>query len=133
MKKILILLVSVLGLSSCLNNDEPNFKYEFLKIDEAITPQSFTFMQKDTITLKYTLPNTCYSFYNVSYEYKDVERIVAVVALVLLDDPCAQVTEQKEIKFPVLASQKEDYVFKFYKGKDNDGRNIFQEVIIPVN
>jgi hypothetical protein len=33
----------------------------------------------------------------------------------------------------VRASQEEDYIFKFWKGKDTNGENIFEEVIVPVN
>ena len=133
MKKIVLLLIGIVVLSSCLNNDEPNYKYEFLKIDSAETPDSFTFGEKDTIKIKYTLLNDCYSFNHLYYQPEDTTRVVAVTALVTLDGACAEVIKQEEYSFVVEANQKEDYIFKFFKGKDANDVSIFDEVIIPVN
>jgi hypothetical protein len=119
--------------SSCLNNEEPNFAIELLPIDEAIVPDSFIFGQKDTIAIKYTLKNSCYYFDNLYYEYQDSTRVVAVKAFVYLEDECAQIISQKEYKFVVNVTQQEDYVFKFWTGKDSNGENIFEEIIVPVN
>ena len=134
MKKIILLFAGLFIFYSCLNNDDsPNFTYEYLAIDEAITPASFTFGEVDTIAVKYSLPSGCYSFDHLYYEVKDTTRIVAITALVNLDDACTQATIEEEYKFVVKATQEEDYVFKFYKGTDGNGENIFEEVIIPVN
>ena len=134
MKNLAVLLISIILLSSCLTNDDlPNYKYEFIKIDEVSAPNSFTYSEKDTIFIKYTLANSCYRFNDVLYEYKDTTRTVAVRAIVSLDNTCSEVITQKEYKLVVNALQKEDYLFKFYKGKDTDGKNIFEEIVIPVN
>ncbi|WP_240914561.1 MULTISPECIES: hypothetical protein [unclassified Polaribacter] len=134
MKKISLLLLGLLIFTSCLDQDDsPNFAYEFLKIDEAITPESFTFGETDTITIKYSFPNSCYSFNQIYYEAKDSTRTVAVRATVLLDKECTEEIVQEEKKFVVTVSQTEDYIFKFFKGTDSEGENIFEEVIVPVN
>lgn len=135
MKKFTLLLFGLLVFSACLNsdNDDLNYTFEYLPIDEAITPASFTLGQIDTITVKYSLPNGCYSFNQIYYETRDTTRIVAVTALLALDEVCTQALIQEERKIPVMASQTEDYVFKFYKGKDANGENIFDEVVVPVN
>lgn len=133
MKNLIFLLVTAALLSSCLQNDYPSYDYKYLTIDEAIAPASFTFGQKDTIKLKYTLPNSCHSFSDVYYEYKDNTRIVAIIALVDLENVCTQVTIPKEYNLIVTATQQEDYVFKFWKGTDSDGNNIYDEIVVPVN
>lgn len=135
MKKIILLFAGLLLFYSCLNNNdnEINFTYEFLPIDEYTTPDSFTFGEKDTIKVKYTLKNGCYSFDNIHYEYQDTARIVAVKAFIKLDEACAEVITQNEYKFIVTPNQQQDYVFKFYKGLDANGENIFEEVVVPVN
>lgn len=135
MKKISILLCSLFLFYSCLNNDDdaPNFTYEYLPVDEAITPTNFTFGEIDSITLKYSLPNGCYHFDRLYYQYQDTTRIVAVTALVSLDSSCTEAIVQEEYTFAVRATQEEDYLFKFFKGKDGQGNNIFEEVVIPVN
>ena len=135
MKKIIVLFISLLLFYSCLNNDDNRIRYgyEFLPIDEYTVPTSFTFGEKDTIKLKYTFKNGCYNFDGLHYEYKDTTRIVAIRAIVDLDQVCSEAITQYDYNLIVTASQEEDYVFKFYKGKDNNGENIFEEVVVPVN
>ncbi|WP_237587392.1 hypothetical protein [Polaribacter sargassicola] len=134
MKKLTLLLFSLIVFTSCLDDSyTPNYTYEYLPIDEAITPDSLTFGEVDTIHIKYSLPNYCYSFDRIYYETQDTTRIVAVTALVNLDDDCAEQIIQEEYDIPIMASQKEDYIFKFFKGVDSDGENIFDEIIVPVN
>ncbi|GFD76931.1 MULTISPECIES: hypothetical protein [Tenacibaculum] len=133
MKKILILFLSVFTFYSCLDDDSPNVRYEFLKVDSATTPESFTFGEVDTIKIKYTLPNSCYSFNGLYYQKVDTTRIVAGTAIVALDVACTQDVRQEEYAFPVEATQEEDYVFKFWKGKNDEGEDVYEEVVIPVN
>ena len=39
----------------------------------------------------------------------------------------------EEYDLLVTAKQEEGYLFKFWKGTDNNGENIFEEVVVPVN
>lgn len=135
MKKLAFFIGIIFIFSSCLNNDDvENYGYDFVAIDEAKTPINFTFGEVDTITVKYTLPNSCYSFRSIYYEYQDTARVVAINAFVDLSNSiCNPGTAQQEYKIPVSATQKEDYIFKFYKGKDSIGKNIFEEIVVPVN
>tara|TARA_B100001059_G_C17648916_1_gene483370 strand:- start:308 stop:715 length:408 start_codon:yes stop_codon:yes gene_type:complete len=135
MKKCVLFLVGLLVFYSCLNNDReaPNYRFEYLPIESAIIPESFTFGEIDTITLTYFLPNGCYSFDQIYYEVIDTTRIVAVSAVVELDMPCTEALIQEEAKFTIRATQQEDYLFKFFKGKDSIGTDIFEEVVVPVN
>jgi hypothetical protein len=135
MKKFVLLFLGVFLFYSCLNNDNniPNFAYELLPVDEAVTPESFTFGEIDTIAITYTLPNSCYSLDRLFYETQDTTRIVAVIAYVDLENTCTQATITEEYKFEVTAAQREDYVFKFFKGTDSNGENIFEEIVVPVN
>lgn len=135
MKKLALLLTGILIFSSCLNSDNnlPNYTFDFLAIDEYDVPDNFTFGETDTVAVKYTLPNSCYSFDNIYYEIQDTTRIVAINSYLRLDEDCSEVAVQEEFKFVINVSQQEDYVFKFYKGKDTNGENTFEEVVVPVN
>ena len=128
-------MVGLLVFYSCLNNDRevPNYRFEYLPIESVTIPESFTFGEIDTITLTYFLPNGCYSFDQIYYEEIDTTRIVAVSAVVELDMPCTEALIQEEAKFTIRATQQEDYLFKFFKGKDSIGTDIFEEVVVPVN
>ena len=83
MKKWWLLFTGLVVFYSCLDNDQegpnyflnkvsddPNYRYEYLPIDSAITPESFTFGETDTITMAYSLPNGCYSFDQIYNEVK---------------------------------------------------------------
>ncbi|WP_405563710.1 hypothetical protein [Polaribacter sp. Asnod6-C07] len=136
MKKFILLFTAILLFNSCLNdenNDYVNYGFELLPIDEYIVPSSFTFGEKDTIKVKYTFKNDCYSFDHVYYEYQDTTRIVAIQSLVDLDKTCTEQTTQYEFDMVITVIQEEDYIFKFWKGEDNNGENIFEEVVVPVN
>lgn len=130
MKKV-IFIFSLLFLVSCTADDE--FQLHLLTIDEAVTPASLTSGDVEFITVKYTLPSPCYSFYNLYYEYQGTSRIVAIRALEDLSTACAQTTVEAEYTFPLQVSQTEDYTFKFWKGKDSNGEDIFEEIVVPVN
>tara|TARA_R110002126_G_scaffold30602_1_gene99751 strand:- start:8659 stop:9066 length:408 start_codon:yes stop_codon:yes gene_type:complete len=135
MKKIILLFASILLFYSCLNsdNDRVNLAFELLPIDEYTTPESFTFGQKDTIKIKYSLKNGCYYFDNIYYEYQDTTRIVAVRSIIDLDSNCTEAITQYDYDLVVTATQEKDYLFKFYKGQDTNGDSIFEEVVVPVN
>jgi len=83
--------------------------------------------------LKYTLPNAYFAFDNVYYEYQRNSRIVGINVIEDLENTCNQTTIEKEIKLPIHILQEEDYIFKFYKGKNTNGALIFEEITGPVN
>lgn len=132
MKKQLLLILSIALLSSCIKNTESLQELKLLTIDEVSTPPFFTFNQVDTIKVKYTLPNSCHYFHSLYYQYQDTTRIIAIRAVNYLERSCTEVAQQKELKIPILVSQKEDYLFKFWKGKDNSQEDIFEEIVINV-
>lgn len=133
MKKLLLVL-SVLFLASCtIDNNNDDVRIQFLAIDDAVTPSSLTFGSTVDITINYTLPSGCYTFYELYYVPEGTTRTVAVRALQNLTDPCTLATISENYTFPLTVTQTEDYTFRFWKGTDNEGNDIFEEVIIPVN
>lgn len=132
MKKV-IFIFSLFFLIACSPDDDNEFQLHLLTIDEAITPASLTSGTVDLITVKYTLPSPCYRFHSLYYQYDGTSRIVAVRALEYLGTACAQGTVEEEFTFPLQVAQTDDYTFKFWKGKDSNGEDIFEEVIVPVN
>ena len=53
-------------------------------------------------------------------------------SLVNENGPCTDDLREIEYTFKVNVVQREDYTFKFWKGVDGDGENIFEEIIVPV-
>lgn len=131
-KSILIYLIIILASCSSVKNED-NTVLKLLPIEKANTPQVFIYGTIDTISIKYSLPDACHVYHSLYYQYQDSTRVVAVRALEYVDKICSQNIVQKDLKFPLQIIQKEDYVFKFWKGRDNNGNDIFEERIIPVN
>lgn len=133
-KKLLVTFLIIATFNSCsLDDNNPNFSIATLAIKEAIVPEAFEFGQVYNITVFYDLPDDCHSFYDLFYQYDGSSRIVAINSIVRNDISCAEVITEKEFTFAVEASQQEDYTFKFWKGTDSNGNDIFDEVIVPVN
>lgn len=115
------------------SEEAPLFRETTFPINEAITPARFTYRTSDTIILKYTLPNSCFSFKRLYYSKERNTRVIAIDGIEDLASTCSQANMEREIRVPIHVLQEKDYVFKFYKGKDSEGKAIFDEVIVPVD
>ena len=135
MKRLFLNVILVLLFVSCSQDDDDanNFKIETLPVNEAIVPAEFTFGSRYDITITYDLPSGCHSFYNLFYRYEGTSRIVAVNSFVNESVACTDDIREFEFTFEVNVVQREDYIFKFWKGIDDVGENIFEEIIVPVN
>ena len=135
MNRIVLNLVLVFLFVSCSLDDDntSNVKLETLPIKEAIVPDEFIFGSRHDITITYDLPSGCHSFYNLFYRYEGTSRTVAVNSLVNESTACTDDIREFEYTFEVNVVQREDYIFKFWKGIDGEGENIFEEIIVPVN
>ena len=133
MRKLFLLFTVLILTSSCNNDDIQEFQRVFLPIDEATVPQSFVLNQVDTIRVKYTLPDNCHAFRGLFYQHQGASRVVAINALQALNAACTDATVQEELKFPIFPSQTSPYLFKFWKGTDSAGNDIFEEILVPVN
>lgn len=134
MKRLFVTLVLVLSIISCSTDDSSNnFKIETLPIKSAVVPDSFTFGDRHTIMVKYELPSSCHAFYDLYYQYEGSSRIVAINSIVNESNVCTDDVREIEYQFLVSVVQEQDYTFKFWKGVDGNGENIFEEIIVPVN
>ena len=132
MKKF-ILVFAFLAFASCNIDNTDDFRTHLISIDQAVTPSSLIFGSTVNITVKYTLPNGCYRFDELYYDLQGNTHTIAVRALQDLNAVCTQAIIEEEYTLPLVVTQTQDYVFRFWKGKDNDGLDIFEEIVIPVN
>ncbi len=134
MKRIFVSIVLMFLVVSCSVDDDGanDFVLETLPIKEAIVPTEFNFGSSHDITVKYDLPSGCHSFYDLFYQYEGTSRTVAINSLVNENDVCTEEIREIEYTFKVNVVQRQDYTFRFWKGTDGDGENIFEEVVVPV-
>lgn len=135
MKKLALLLLVSLVTLSCSVDDPNNYYYEILPIESFEVPESFDFGQEYTITIFYKRPNDCHANQSLYFEKKDSIRTIAVQSFVIDDGNCNtlpnELPKKGTFKFKVVNAT--PYLFKFYKGHDENGADIFEEVTIPVN
>jgi len=135
MKRVFILILTIFTFSSCSLDDDDNtyVSIETLPIKQAIVPLEFEYGSVYTLKVIYDLPSGCHSFYNLFYQYENTARIIAINSLVNSNQACTEALIEKEYEFEVTVSQRENYIFKFWKGIDNEGDDIFEEIVVPVN
>lgn len=138
MRKILVLLGALFIIASCTMDDGPlKMQVEFLPALSVEAPKYMTPGGTYEFKVKYKRPTDCYYFDGFYYEPEGDLHMIAVQALVIKDAECQSLEslEPEEATFEVSCSPlytQSNYVFKFYKGVDEDGNQLFLEVDIPV-
>ncbi len=137
MKKISLFLVSLFVFYACFDDSNNQLgtttNVQILPIETFQVPDSLTFGILDTIKITYILPTSCYAFNSLYGEQEGDAQLIAVAAVVADQDDCADIAKQETFEFGVMANKTEDYIFKFWKGRDaGNNENIYQEVTIPV-
>lgn len=133
MKRIFFLLSLFLVLNSCSVDDGDRYHFELLAVEEFEVPDSFTLDQTYTIKLKYYRPSSCHSRNGIYYDKHLNVRTVAIQNVVYEREDCQPINSQLvEESFDFYVTNNGSYIFKFYKGKDVNGENVFEEVEVPV-
>ena len=134
MKKIALFIVLITSILSCsIDNDNPSYTYQILPVDSYVVPASFTLGQTYSIKLKYQKPTACHIYQGIYYEKNLNTRTIAIQTAVQNNQVCTQeVPPISEVSFNFTVTNTGSYIFKFYKGKDTAGEDIFEEVEIPV-
>ena len=136
MKRILFLVSLVFLFNSCgIDDDTINYHYEILPVDSFELPESFVYGHNYPIKIYYKRPTTCHAFDGFYYESHLNTRTIAVQSIVVNQNNCEDINfndpaMEATLNFSVVYH--DTYLFKFYKGKDENGENIFEEVEVPV-
>jgi len=136
MKKLFIIFLLLLFTFGC-TPDDPKFIHEILPIENYETPLSFISGETYEIFVEYRRPTDCHGFDGFYYDSFFSTRTIAIYSIVDQQRPCNEIDEDEPLsnasfQFKVMQHPGSSYIFKFYKGKDLNGDNIFEEVLIPV-
>lgn len=134
MKKIALFLIVITSLLSCsTDNENTTYTYSVLAVESYIVPASFTLGQTYEIKLKYQRPTSCHFYQGIYYDKNLITRTIAIQAAVQNDLICTQeLPPLSEVSFNFMVTNTGSYIFKFFKGKDDSGKDVFEEVEIPV-
>ena len=142
MKKLVLILLVITGLSSCSINDDdiPNITYELAEITANDLPDSFEMGKTYTVTVDYILPSQCNSFAgidarrggNAGDERRDI-YIAAVSQLVTSAECDAETTGNSgEGTFSITIDESKDFTFYFWTGVSDTNEPLYDEVTVPV-
>ena len=132
MKKIFFAFFVLFLSVSCSDDDNSNYHYELLPVEEAIVPDEFIHGQIYYITVKYIRPDECYIYNDILYEYDFDARNIAVISTVIEDNNCEVLDREEELTIRVEALQRDPYIFRFWQGDDENGDPIYLEIVVPV-
>jgi hypothetical protein len=135
MKKIFLILFTINLLFSCSPEEDnnPKFRLELLAVHSSVFPAEFKKDITYDIPIRFVRTSTCHSFSRFYYEKNLNFRTIAIEAAVLIQDNCVagpQATSEQILKF--TPTTETSYIFKLWKGKDNLGADIFEEITVPV-
>jgi len=141
MKKLGLFLITLLliTITSCsLDGDDTiPFHIEFVTVDTVMAPASVSPGHVYEFTVLYNKPNDCHYFDGFYYEADGSVRIVAPQTIVIEDAECQSLEgeepETATFDFECKPGYEYDhYLFKFYKGEDAAGNQLYLEVTVPV-
>lgn len=135
MKKFALFILLITTLAGCTldNNNRDSYSYEVLPVDSYILPEKFTLGNTYEIKLKYTKPSECHYFQGIYYSKDLNTRTIAIQTAVNNNQVCTQsIPAPSEVSFNFYVTNTGSYIFKFYKGKDTTGKELFEEVEVPV-
>ena len=135
MKKIVLLLLFIAALTGCsLDNENQNtYDYHVLPVDSYNLPESFTLGNTYEIKLKYQKPTACHIYQGIYYDKNLNVRTIAIQTAVKTNEICQEsLPPLSEVSFKFYVTNTGSYIFKFYKGVDDSGKDVFEEVEVPV-
>ena len=134
MKKLIALIgFFVLSISCTQEPDGPRVHLELVPVETVVLPTTFTANTVNEIEVTYARPSSCHGFEGFYYTKDASTRTIAVLNYVIEEQGCLPLLNQLQmqvLKFkPATAGT---YLLKFWKGKDANGVNIYEEFSVIV-
>jgi hypothetical protein len=134
MKKLIAFIcVFVLSFSCTQEPDGPRVRLELVPVETVVLPTTFTANTVNEIEVTYSRPSSCHGFEGFYYTKDDLNRTIAVLNYVIEEQGCLPLLNQLQTKIlrfkPATAGT---YLLKFWKGKDANGVNLYEEFSVVV-
>ena len=140
MKKIVLLVFTALFLVACSDDDDVQVNIQTTKAEilKAELPDSFNLGEFYMIDVYYLLPSACHI--DVGLKIDDgatsTEYYLYGVAAYDADQVgCDQTSTdlERSAEFEVFVESQDAYVFHVWRGFDQDGKDIYDRIEVPVN
>jgi hypothetical protein len=136
MKKLIALICIFVLSVSCTQEfdvDGPRVHFELIPVESVVLPTSFSLDTENEIEINYLKPSSCHGFDGFYYAKDASTRTIAIQNYVIEEQGCLPLLNQLEtqvLRFkPVTAGT---YLLKFWKGKDANGVNLYEEFSVVV-
>lgn len=124
MKKFLFFCLSVFVLLSC-SNDDGSLRAEIIPILSVQAPDQLIVGQSSNFQILFNRPTSCHGFLRFEVASRDNQRTIGLIAGKIGKD-CNPVDEPpRENIFSFTPNTPGIFVFKFFTGKDNAGKDTF--------
>jgi len=148
MKKLILLFVSSLVLVSCDTDDDgPRTLLTAAEVVDVDLPEFFEAGKTYDIDVTYLLPDACHTAAGINPQRgtnsngEDEFRDIYISGVASYDSnltECDKEVEEDELekkstfKLSIDSDEDEPYTFFLWTGVDEDGENIFTQVVVPV-
>ena len=126
MKKILILLISLISFSCSSSDDSLESYPDPMPVESVDLPNEFISGETYNINITYLRPTTCHAFNDIIYQKNDNERIIHVFGTYFLSNGnCTELNAELEASFSFKETLAGTYILKFWQGEDDNGEDIY--------
>lgn len=135
MKKYFGLLLTILMLIGCNVDDGNQVTFEVLPIESIELPSSFTLNETYQIPITFYRPTNCHAYNGIISNPNENERSIAVSSYIVNNSGCIDYAGDEgltENSFNFLVKYDYTYVFKIWKGIDDQGEDVFEIIEVPV-
>ena len=140
MRNLTVFILISLLLMSCSDDDKINsFFLETVPVENVTIPESFVSGETTVISYTYLRPTTCHIFNDLYYTIDGNQRTVVVINRVFEDEGngnfCTDLEDEiitRTFNFKVINDIGTAYTFRFWKGEDENGEDIYLTVDVPV-
>lgn len=136
MFKRFVWVILVMFVAACTPEKGIESHFEVLPIESYEVPQEFVLGETYEILIRFYRPSTCHFFSGVFWQREQNVRTIGAQSIVERRNDCfnLETTDDNLLvrTFHFHVTNTHPYIFKFYKGKDDEGNHIFEEIEIPV-
>ena len=134
MKNILGIIMLLFFFNSCSVEEDPSYHYEILPVTNYEMPESFVLNEPQPIKVYYQRPSSCHAFQGFYFEVEGNQRTIAVQTIVSHSQQCTPYDNNvQEASFTFTPKSLQTYLFKFFKGYDEEGNATYDIIEIPVS
>ena len=136
MLKRLVWVMLVFFVTACTLDSGVESHFEVLPIESFEVPNEFVHGETYEILIRFYQPSDCHFFSGIFWQRDHNVRVVGAQSIVERRNNCVDLDKSEEHlltrSFHFHVTHNHPYIFRFYKGLDEEGNHMFEEIEIPV-